>query len=264
VALGGAAGATGENSTAVGVGARAEGDRSSAFGFLAEATQFQSIILGAIDGVNNADFYADVGIGTQTPIAPLHVSRNDGTANLLVSELSGVSAPRTLFSLINLGNTKFEITEAGTGNTWAFTNSGNDFRISLQDSGIVEFRVDNNGNAFLSGLLQENSDRDAKTDIVPVDSDAVLQRVVELPIAHWTYKDDPGTRHIGPMAQDFHAAFGTGPNDTSLATMDGVGVAIASVQALNRKLEARNRELEDRVARLEALVERLAPRVAVQ
>ena len=60
--------------------------------------------------------------------------------------------------LSNPGNTKFEIENWDAGNSWAFTNSGADFRISLQDSGLVEFRVDNSGDAFLSGTLTQNSD----------------------------------------------------------------------------------------------------------
>ena len=41
--------------------------------------------------------------------------------------------------------------------------------------------------------------------------EAVLRKVVALPIATWNYKSqDAAIRHMGPMAQDFHAAFGLG------------------------------------------------------
>ena len=45
-----------------------------------------------------------------------------------------------------------------------------------------------------------------------------LAKVAELPISRWTYKDDPSaTPHIGPMAEDFHAAFGLGRDDKSIS-----------------------------------------------
>jgi hypothetical protein len=194
--------------------------------------------------VNSAIESADVAIGTTAPLASLHVHRDDGTAQVLVEETSLLAEPRTLFKLANPGNTKFEIEETLSGNTWAFTNSGSDFRVSLQDSGVVEFRVDNFGDAYLAGLLFENSDRNAKTDITPVDREEILDKVTQLPISEWAYKESPGSRHIGPMAQDFRAAFGTGSDETRLATMDVSGVAIASVQALNEKVERLEQENE--------------------
>ena len=32
---------------------------------------------------------------------------------------------------------------------------------------------------------------------------------MQLPITEWNFKSDAGSRHIGPTAQDFHAAFAT-------------------------------------------------------
>lgn len=208
-----------------------------------------------VDGVG-------VGVGAELPLASLHVYRDDGTAQLLVEESVANVAPRTLFKLSNPGNTKFEIDNTDAMTSWAFTNSGSDFRVSLQDSGVVEFRVDNNGDAFLAGILSQNSDREAKTGINAVDPNAILEKVMGLPIAEWAYKETPESRHIGPMAQDFHAAFGTGSSDRQLATLDVSGVAIASIQALNGKLEGQLRDLQAQnqtlAARNAALEERLA------
>ena len=210
-----------------------------------------------INGEGNAGF------NTAMPLAPLHIFRDDGTAQLLVEETNMDAVPRTLFRLASAGsNAKFEIENSMAGESWAFTNSGIDFRMSRQGSGVVEFRVDNNGNAYTSGVLFELSDRNAKTNITPVDTEAVLKKVAAMPINQWAYKGAPDTSHIGPMAQDFREAFGTGMNDTTLATMDAVGVAIASIQALekrNSELERKNAavvkmnsNLEERVALLEA------------
>ena len=55
------------------------------------------------------------------------------------------------------------------------------------------------------------SDRALKYGARPVTSAEVLERLSRLPISSWTYNNEPpGVRHIGPMAQDFNAAFGVG------------------------------------------------------
>ncbi len=98
------------------------------------------------------------------------------------------------------------------------------------------------------------SDRNIKRDIVPVDEQAVLEGVAQMPIATWSYKtDDPSVRHLGPMAQDFHEAFGLGNTDRAYDPIDAHGVAFAAIKALNEKLEqqsARIEKLEAENARL--------------
>jgi hypothetical protein len=66
----------------------------------------------------------------------------------------------------------------------------------------------------------------------------VLDKVAALPITRWTFKEMPGQKHLGPMAQDFHAAFGLGADDRGITTVDEGGVALAAIQGLNAKLEA--------------------------
>jgi len=82
------------------------------------------------------------------------------------------------------------------------------------------------------------SDRQAKGGFIPVDPQAVLTKVAELPLSEWSFQSNPGIRHVGPMAQDFHAAFGLGGGDTTIATVDADGIALAAIQGLNLKLEA--------------------------
>ena len=85
----------------------------------------------------------------------------------------------------------------------------------------------------------------------------MLEKVVALPLSSWNYKADTSTRHIGPMAQDFYAAFGVGPDDKHIATVDADGVALAAIQGLNQKLEetrAENAELKQRLEKLEQLM----------
>jgi hypothetical protein len=128
--------------------------------------------------------------------------------------------------------------------------------------------VDQTGNVTIAGTLTQGSDRDQKRAITPVEPREVLAKVAGLPLSQWSYKDDPATRHIGPTAQDFHAAFGLGADDKHIATIDADGVALASIQALHglvkekeqriSALEDQNRALTQRLEALEQFVKRLA------
>jgi hypothetical protein len=101
-----------------------------------------------------------------------------------------------------------------------------------------------------------------KDGFSPVDPQAVLAQVAELPLASWTYKKDDGAiRHIGPMAEDFHAAFGLGADDRYISDSDTVGVALAAIQGLNQVVEQKDQrivKLESRLEELESLVRELA------
>jgi hypothetical protein len=111
--------------------------------------------------------------------------------------------------------------------------------------------------AFLSnvGVWTNASDAALKTDFTPIDPAGVLDRVSDMPVTSWSYRAEPGVIHIGPTAQDFHAAFGLGSDDKTIGTVDADGVALAAIQGLNEKVEekdARLAELESRLAALES------------
>lgn len=99
------------------------------------------------------------------------------------------------------------------------------------------------------------SDRNLKTAIESVDEDRVLERLVSLPVSTWSYRaEGTGVRHMGPMAQDFQATFGLGASDRTILQVDADGVALASIQALYRRLEglaAENQMLRRRLGQLE-------------
>lgn len=93
------------------------------------------------------------------------------------------------------------------------------------------------------------SDRNLKTAITPIDERGVLEQVATLPIASWQYSADPSaTRHLGPMAQDFRAAFKLGDTDRAFNPIDAHGVSLASIKALYRIVQ----EQQTRLDQLEA------------
>jgi len=82
---------------------------------------------------------------------------------------------------------------------------------------------------------------------VSVSADEILERLTQLPISVWTYGyDHESVRHLGPMAQDFAAAFGLGDNDRRINMVDANGVVMAALQALTRRVG----ELQERLDRL--------------
>jgi trimeric autotransporter adhesin len=83
-----------------------------------------------------------------------------------------------------------------------------------------------------SGTWAALSDRNAKTDVAALDDDSVLAKVGSLPVSTWRYTSESGVRHVGPMAQDFYAAFGVGEDDRHITSIDEDGVALAAIKAL--------------------------------
>jgi hypothetical protein len=115
-----------------------------------------------------------------------------------------------------------------------------------------------------SGTWASASDRNLKTDVARIDDAAVLDKVAALPIERWSYKSERGVRHVGPMAQDFYAAFGVGEDDKHITSIDEDGVALAAIKALHAenahlraRLTAENATLRSRLAADEAHVRRV-------
>ena len=102
--------------------------------------------------------------------------------------------------------------------------------------GSVDFNTFNihaSGGIYLNGGVHAASDRNMKKAFSFVSARDVLDKVVELPVTTWRFKsEDDSIRHIGPMAQDFMAAFGYGVNDTHITATDADGVALAAIQGL--------------------------------
>ena len=168
---------------------------------------------------------------------------------------NGTSAKSYAEVAIGCYNTDYTSTAIGF---WSPTD-----RLFVIGNGAFDARSDalivyKNGNATLQGDLSAKSfittsDHALKTDIVPADTAAVLAKVVALPVATWKFKDETVT-HLGPMAQDFFAAFQLGGTDTGIASVDADGVALAAIQELNKRVEvlaAANTVKDARIAELE-------------
>jgi hypothetical protein len=211
-----------------------------------------------------------VGMGTGAPDASLEVTRSNGTAKILVDENSAVVNKRFLLQLENNGAPQFRFDDTSTGTAWQFSmlTNGNfaidrlgdtgaemlirtDGSVKMGPGGTQKFAMDASGNVTIQGTLTELSDVNAKKGFQAVTSSDVLAAVADLPVSTWVRKQDPtGSRHMGPTAQDFHAAFGLGEDNRHISPYDVASVALVAAQAL----QAENAELKARIDKLEALI----------
>lgn len=126
-----------------------------------------------------------------------------------------------------------------------------------------------NGARLTTGGTWTNaSSRSLKDRFVSLDSVTVLSKVKSLEIGGWHYKG-LNEYHIGPFAEDFFGAFGTGTldnpdNNKTVAALDVAGVALYASQQLikqnetlfaeNEKIRKENDDIKARLERLESLV----------
>ena len=129
---------------------------------------------------------------------------------------------------------------------------------------VVGSSTTNGNGAHLtaSGIWTNASSRSFKEAFQTIDPVAVLDKLVALPVKTWLYKGNHGDGlHMGPVAEEFAAAFGLGSNDKYIGTVDESGVALAAIQGLNRKVEADNSRLRADNAALQARLDALALRL---
>jgi hypothetical protein len=120
------------------------------------------------------------------------------------------------------------------------------------------------GNSWIS-----ISDRNSKKDFTAVNYQAVLDKLVHVPIEQWHYKWESSgdTLNLGPMAQDFKTAFYPGRDDKGISTMEFDGVELAAIQGLNQKLEdqrVENVELKKEIGELKQMMNTLNQKVEGQ
>lgn len=239
--------ATGACSLAAGQRAKAYHDGSFVWGDKTDAdvasTAMNQFIIRADGGV---------GIGTNRPGAAVDVQgklnshalrvqggiTSGGPENAVVRLINQNTSGDSMPTLRVLGQGGFAdsgalcVSQNGSGNIAKFGNS----------SAWVSW-LTNNG-TWYAVAFNPTSDRNAKQAFSAVDSRDVLDRVLHLPIQTWSFKVDGGTRHIGPMAQDFHAAFQVGTDERHIATVDADGVALAAIQGLYKVVQEKETRIE--------------------
>ena len=122
-----------------------------------------------------------------------------------------------------------------TGNVALYASGG---PIGVFGSGSTYDFQGGGGEHAQSGTWSNSSDRNVKENFTQLDSQTILDKIIELPVTEWNYKSDKNALHIGPMAQDFYSIFGlNGDDNLSISTIDPAGIALVGVKALNENID---------------------------
>jgi trimeric autotransporter adhesin len=198
---------------------RCTGFTCVSIGFTNNATGQGSVAIG-YRSTANADY--SIAIGQRA-------SANARTGAVVISDAS------TTDSIRASANNQFSLRAAG--GIRMYTNAGLTAGVTMNAGGSSWNTV---------------SDRNRKFDFQDLDGEDVLLRLRSIPITRWRYRSEEGNvQHIGPMAQDWHAAFGLSDDPLTINSVDIDGVNLSAIQALERRTRAlgeRDDVLEEGVA----------------
>lgn len=262
---------TGAGNTLVGQGAGYNNTSGSSNTFIGNSAGLNSngesnTLLGAVSGAhltgsNNITLGALAGppFGGGAVSNRLYIDNTESPTPLIYGELDNdlVVINHKAATSGNGHLRGFRINNSNQSVYWNFYtfNSGT-LGLYKTDDGNEKFQFKTNGDFITDGAVNPSSDRNRKELFTKINPEIILEKIARLPITEWQYKESE-ERHIGPMAQDFYAAFGLGLGETTIATVDADGVALAAIKALaleNDKLTDKNNQLEKRVAALEDLI----------
>jgi hypothetical protein len=207
---------------AIGSGAQATNDDALAMGPSSIAGGLAAITIGP--SIANGNF--GVAIGLQNSASgqfSVAIGKNARTANRQGSIVLGDGcASFSSDSVYATANNQF--VARGCGGIRFFTSQNLSAGVEVAAGG---------------GSWSSISDRNRKENFRAMDGEEVLIRLRDVPVTTWNYlTQDRSVRHMGPTAQDFHAAFGLGESELLINTIDIDGVNLAAVKAL----EARSAE----------------------
>jgi hypothetical protein len=101
----------------------------------------------------------DIGIGTASPSASLHVRRTNNTAQILVQDTG--TASQDLLVLQNAGPARFALNNTA-GSLWRFNSASDGLRVARDGSATVALTLDNAENLTIQGDIMSNG-----TTVVP-------------------------------------------------------------------------------------------------
>lgn len=202
-----------------------------------------------------------VGFRTSAPVLDLHLATSNTPAQRLEQTGAGGFTAQTWDIAGNEANFFIRDVTSGSRLPFRIRPGAPTSSIDIAASGNVGIgtaspttRLDVAGDVSVRGTISQLSSRTAKEDFVAIDGQALLQKIDALPITTWRYIA-ASDRHLGPVAEDFHQAFGLGATDKMIAPADMAGVALAAVKALQDQVQQRDRQieaLERRLSEIEA------------
>ncbi len=225
----------GEFSVAMGSDVRASASNATAFGLRSVAAQQSAFAVGEHATATGA---ASVAMG-------YHSHTNARQGSFVFGDRSSVDTIRA--GVNHSANWRvsggFRIFTASNLSTGVTLQSG----ASMSNWGQSNAVISTSTGAMLTtgGVWQNASDVNRKHRFEQISNEEILEKLRKLPVTRWSYKTEAeNIRHIGPMAQDFYAAFGLGNDSRGIGTVDADGVALAGIKALEERTRNLAAELE--------------------
>ena len=189
--------------------------------------------------------------------AQIH-ARSEGSTPQLMADQVGDDFARIRLRSFNALTNHWDISAKASSGEFNIFRNGTGNILKLTPTDVTNLMSMSNGARLTTGGTWTNaSDRNVKDNISPVDGDDILEKLAAMPVATWHYKTEADSvLHIGPMAQDFKAAFGLGDSDKSIATVDADGVNMAAIKAMYQQVQ----QLTQRVQELEAKLKMQQPK----
>ncbi|WP_425098590.1 hypothetical protein [Tropicibacter sp. S64] len=232
------------------------------FGLVINQNQSSSFNLRYASDDNLSAFYVhgdngNVGVGTESPAAPLHVWRPFGGAAIVVENSSDtVAAPREMFRMVNNGGSYFTLRDNAANREWYFVHENNPqgrFFINHSDGGL-QMALTRTGDMTILGELHTAGSCSAGCDRV-FDEDYPLPTIAEQAALMKANKHLP---NVGPTPENgpFNLTAMTGG---MLNELEKAHLYIGQLHEENAALEARlaaqeteNAAQDDRFAAQEA------------
>ncbi|MBI2520097.1 MAG: hypothetical protein HYV97_06760 [Bdellovibrio sp.] len=258
-ALGFSALASGSSSTAVGAGSTASGTSSLAIGDSVMAAGSRAIAIGngatvSSSSSNGVAIGYNAGVGDNVSGTALgnNARAQGGNYTVSIGTNTTVSSPSGWAIAVGADSNAAGYQSTAVGDL-TFANGDSATMLGAGGSAVanstsVGANCDNGeGNSILlcsgggrwakyNGGWSYSSSRKVKEHFVEMDSmaESFLEGLMELPLYRWNYKGDAKEHSfIGPMAEDFHQAFGLGTDDTP--SFGNMSILMASPSIFKRK-----------------------------
>jgi hypothetical protein len=141
----------------------------------------------------------------------------------------------------------------GDGSGSAFSTDTGQF-LALAANGIGFYTSFGSCTFFSGSNWSCSSDRNLKENFVDIDEREILERLNQVSITRWNMKGkNPDIYHLGPVAQDFYAAFELGEDDKHINTGDAQGVAFAAIQGLYQVVQEKESQIAAQQKQIDAL-----------